>query len=109
MSNNNQGLFPEFSEPCMGIGHGNFVVIHRIVTLVETGPLPVKRLRDQANEKGVLIDATAGRKMRSLIILDSGQMILSALSAQTLRERMLLQFKPPKSGIPEWQEREFVS
>ncbi len=109
MSNNNKGLVPDFSEVSMGIGHGNFVLIHRVVSILESGPLPVKRLRDQAAEKGLLVDATAGRKMRSLLVLDSGQVILSALGSQTLHERILMQSRHKNSGFIGIQEREFVS
>ncbi len=111
MSNNHKGLFgwDGSSEKVINVGHGNFVRLERIVAILESGSLPMKRLREKACEENRLIDATAGRKMRSLVILDSRHVVLSALNAQTLQER--LKGEPPAMSPAqrELEEGEFVS
>jgi len=90
------------------VGHGNFVCAKRVITILESGPLPVKRLRERAHEANYLIDATAGRKTRSLIILDSQHIILSALAPQTIQERLenAQTEKPSWLSIAETEVRE---
>ncbi|MBI4406163.1 MAG: DUF370 domain-containing protein [Deltaproteobacteria bacterium] len=73
---------------CINVGHGNFVVKERIVAIVEPGSLPMRRYRESASDLNQLVDATAGRKMRSLIVTDSRHVILSALAPNTLQERL---------------------
>lgn len=95
---------PQGSVASVNVGYGNLVRPDRIVAILEAKSLPVKRLRDRAVEENRLIDATAGRKMRSLIVIDSGHVVLSALSPQALDDRLV----PGRSSSgPE--EREFVS
>ena len=103
---------PEILKPsnaAVNVGHGNFVMIDRIIAILESGSLPTKRMREQAAEKNRLVDATAGRKMRSLVITDSKHVVLSALAAQTLHERMQggSSFKDP--ARLELEDGEFVS
>lgn len=93
----------------LNIGHGNFLLIPRIVAILESGSLPMKRLRERALEKNLLVDATAGRKMRSLVVTDSHHVILSALGAQTLQERLHGTRHEIFKARPEWEEGEFVS
>ena len=88
----------------MNVGYGNLVRPERIVAILEAKSLPVKRLRDRAVEENRLIDATAGRKMRSLIVIDSGHVVLSALSPQALDDRLA-----PARHSHGPEEREFVS
>jgi regulator of extracellular matrix RemA (YlzA/DUF370 family) len=98
----------------LNVGHGNLVVISRIVAILEPGSLPMKRLRDSALEKGLLVDATAGRKVRSLIVTNSRHVILSAVTPHALHERMIT---PPREAQKRWEnyaqmeveEGEFVS
>lgn len=90
MSNKYQDLLG--SKPCpasmLNVGYGNFVMAQRIVAILEAGSLPMKRLRETAATQNQLVDATAGRKMRSLIITSSQHVVLSALSPQALQERL---------------------
>ncbi|MBY0369616.1 DUF370 domain-containing protein [bacterium] len=72
----------------INVGYGNFVRPHRIVAILESGSLPMKRLREKSQQANLLLDATAGRKTRSLVILDSHHVVLSALAPQTLHERL---------------------
>lgn len=71
----------------INIGFGNFVSDIRIVSIVLPESAPVKRLAQDAREKGMLIDATYGRKTKSVIITDSEHVILSALPAEIIAQR----------------------
>jgi hypothetical protein len=71
----------------LNLGFGNFVVAGRVVAVVNPGASPMRRLREDAKQAGRLIDATQGRKTRSLVITDSNHVILSAVQAETMRQR----------------------
>ena len=77
----------------INIGFGNVVSASRIIAVIIPGSSPMKRLREEAEGKGKLIDATQGRKTRSLIITDSDHIILSALQVETITHRFLLEDK----------------
>jgi len=72
----------------INIGFGNFVSADRVVAIINTGSSPIKKLREEAKEKGKLVDATEGRKTRSIIITDSNHIILSALQVETIAQRV---------------------
>ena len=72
----------------VNIGFGNFVSLARIVSVNNPDSAPLKRLIQEAKEAGNAIDATFGRKTRSIVILDSHQIILSALQPETLAIRI---------------------
>ena len=80
----------------INIGFGNVVSASRIIAVIIPGSSPMKRLREEAEGRGKLIDATQGRKTRALIITDSDHIILSALQVETITQRFLLEEK--KSG-----------
>jgi regulator of extracellular matrix RemA (YlzA/DUF370 family) len=71
----------------LNLGFGNFVVTERVVAVVNSSSSPMRRLREDARQEGRLIDATQGRKTRSLVITDSNHVILSAVQAETMRQR----------------------
>ena len=71
----------------INIGFGNIVSAARVIAIVAPGSSPIKRLRDEAGERGKLIDATQGRKTRAIIITDSDHIILSALQVETITQR----------------------
>lgn len=71
----------------VNIGFGNVVASSKVVAIVTPGSAPVKRLREEAKNTGKLIDATQGRRTRSIIITDSNHIILSALQAETITQR----------------------
>lgn len=73
----------------INIGFGNVVSASRVIAIVSPGSSPIKRLRDEASERGKLIDATQGRKTRAIIITDSDHVILSALQVETITQRFL--------------------
>ena len=70
------------------IGFGNLVSINRIVAVVGPESSPVKRLIQDARDRDMLIDATSGRKTRSVLIMDSEHIILSAITVEELDETM---------------------
>ena len=72
----------------VSIGYGNVVVASRVVSVVAPTGAPVKRLRDEARKLGKLVDATQGRRTRSVIVTDSDHVILSAVQAETISERL---------------------
>ena len=71
----------------LNIGFGNVVVMNRVVAIVGPTSSPMRRLREEAKQAGRLIDATQGRKTRSLIITDSNHCILSAIQPETISPR----------------------
>lgn len=71
----------------LNVGLGNFVVASRVIAVVNPASSPMRRLREDAKKEGRIIDATQGRKTRSLIITDSNHVILSAIQAETMRQR----------------------
>ncbi|MBO8144057.1 MAG: DUF370 domain-containing protein [Thermodesulfobacterium sp.] len=73
----------------LNIGFGNFVVANRIIAIVNPNSAPMKRLKEEAKEAKHLIDATQGRKTRSIIITDSNHVILSAIQAETVAQRLV--------------------
>ena len=73
----------------LNIGLGNSVVASRVVAIVTPSSAPIKRLKDDARERGKLVDATQGRKTRALIVTDSDHVILSAIQAETIAHRLM--------------------
>ena len=71
----------------LNIGFGNFVAAARVTAIVNPASSPMRRLREEARADKRLIDATQGRKTRSIIITDSNHIILSGIQAETLGTR----------------------
>jgi len=71
----------------INIGFGNLVSAGRIISIVSPESAPIKRMVQDVREKGLLIDASFGRSTRSVIIMDSGNVVLSALTADAIAER----------------------
>ena len=72
----------------INIGFGNLVSAERVVALISPESSPIKRAVQEARERGCLIDASFGRKTRTVLITDSGHVILSALPPETLGGRL---------------------
>ncbi|MHB1665173.1 MAG: extracellular matrix/biofilm biosynthesis regulator RemA family protein [bacterium] len=81
----------------LNIGFGNIIVSARIVSVVSAGSSPIKRLRETAKDGNNLIDATEGRKTKTIIVTDSGHIILSALNAATIIARLEESFSVEKN------------
>lgn len=71
----------------INVGFGNLVSDERIVSIVLPESAPVKRIAQEARENGMLIDATYGRKTKSVIVMDSEHVVLSALSPESIAQR----------------------
>ena len=71
----------------LNIGFGNTVVADRVIAIVGPNSAPMKRLKDEAREENRLVDATHGRRTRSIIIMDSNHVVLSAIQAETVSQR----------------------
>jgi regulator of extracellular matrix RemA (YlzA/DUF370 family) len=76
----------------LNIGFGNTVAAERVVAIVTPGSAPMKRLKEDAKEGNRLIDATQGRRTRSIVITDSNHVILSAIQAETISQRFVTGF-----------------
>lgn len=72
----------------INIGFGNSVISNRVIAIVSPNSAPMKRLKEDARENKRLIDVTQGRRTRSIIITDSNHVILSAVQAETIAQRV---------------------
>ncbi len=72
----------------INIGFGNMVSASRMVAIVSPESAPIKRIIQDAKERGVLIDATHGRRTRAVIITDSDHIILTYLQSETVANRV---------------------
>ena len=72
----------------INIGFGNMVSANRLVAIVSPESAPIKRIIQDAKDRGTLIDATYGRRTRAVLITDSDQIILSALQPETVASRL---------------------
>ena len=77
----------DVSPVLVNIGFGNVVASAKVVAIVTPGSAPMKRIREEAKKAGKLVDATQGRRTRSIIVTDSSHIILSALQAETITQR----------------------
>ena len=74
----------------LNIGFGSTVVADRVVAIVSPNSAPMKRLKDEAKKDQRLVDATHGRRTRSIIIMDSNHIVLSAIQAETIAQRFAM-------------------
>ncbi|WP_288217684.1 DUF370 domain-containing protein [uncultured Fusobacterium sp.] len=72
----------------LNIGFGNMVMEGRVIAIINPDSAPSKRLRDEAKQQNRLIDATLGRKTKTLIITDSNHVIMSAINPETIAARI---------------------
>ena len=72
----------------INIGFGNLVSASRLLSIVSPESAPIKRVIQDSRERGLLVDATFGRRTRAVIIMDSGHVILSALQPETVAGRV---------------------
>lgn len=73
----------------INIGFGNIVSADRLISIVSPESAPIKRIVQEARDRGVLIDATYGRRTRAVLIMDSDHVILSAIQPETVANRVL--------------------
>ena len=73
----------------LNIGFGNMVYANRVMAIISPESAPIKRMVQDARDKGLLIDATYGRKTRAVLVMDSGQIVLSAIQPETVAHRLV--------------------
>ena len=71
----------------INIGFGSMIAAARVLAVVEPDSAPIKRVMQEAKERGMLIDASYGRKTKTVILMDTDHVILSALTPDVLAER----------------------
>ncbi len=72
----------------INIGFGNMVAASRLVAIVSPESAPIKRIITDAKDRGMLIDATYGRRTRAVLVMDSEHVVLSAVQPETVANRM---------------------
>ena len=73
----------------LNIGFGNMVSANRVMAIISPESAHIKRMVQDARDKGLLIDATYGRKTRAVLVMDSGQIVLSAIQPETVAHRLV--------------------
>lgn len=71
----------------INIGFGSMVAASRVLSMLSPDSAPIKRVVQEAKERGMLIDASYGRATRTVILMDTDHVILSALTPETIRDR----------------------
>ena len=71
----------------IGIGFGSMIAANRVLAIVDPDSAPIKRVVQEARDRGMLIDASYGRKTQAVILMDTDHVILSALTPETLQQR----------------------
>ena len=71
----------------INIGFGSFIAARRVLVVLDPDSAPIKRVVQEARDRGMLIDASYGRKTKSVILMDTDHVILSSLEPQVLAER----------------------
>jgi regulator of extracellular matrix RemA (YlzA/DUF370 family) len=79
----------------LNIGYGNLVIASRVVAIVSPQSAPMRRMREEAANRGKLVDATQGRRTRSILVTDSDHIILSAVNPDTVAARLVLEEEAP--------------
>jgi regulator of extracellular matrix RemA (YlzA/DUF370 family) len=72
----------------INIGFGNAVSAGRIIAMVSPESAPIRRIVSEAKDRGMLVDATHGRRTRTVIVIDSGHVVLSAVNTDTVMARI---------------------
>lgn len=75
----------------VNIGFGNLINANRVIAMVSPDSAPIKRIITEARDKGTLIDASFGRKTKTVLVMDSGHVILSGIQPETVGARMTLE------------------
>lgn len=86
------------STKLLNVGFGNMVAAARVIAIVDPGSAPMKRLKDEAKKAGKLVDATNGRRTRSIIVTDSDHVVLSAIQTETIAQRLETEPLPSKKA-----------
>lgn len=84
----------------INIGFGSMLAAGRVLAILAPDSAPIKRVMQEAKDRGMLIDASYGRKTQSVVLMDTDHVILSALTPETLTARWM------GNGTAEQEERE---
>lgn len=85
----------------VNIGYGNIVNMDKVVGIVRADAAPIKRMIQIARDTNQAVDATCGRKTKSVLVMDSGQMVLSALLPDTIENRVSENPQPERGSMDE--------
>ena len=85
----------------VNIGYGTIIAVDRIIAVVAPGSAPIKRIVQEAKELKNLIDATYGRRTRSVIIMDNSTVVLSAVQPETITNRVNMDIIKEKGRVNE--------
>ena len=85
----------------VNIGYGTIIAVDRIIAVVATESAPIKRIVQEAKELKNLIDATYGRRTRSVIIMDNSTVVLSAVQPETITNRVNMDIIKEKGRVNE--------
>ena len=86
----------------INIGFGNLVSANRLIAVVSPDSAPIKRMVQEARERGELIDATYGRRTKAVLMMDNDHLVLSALQPETIANRLSCE-KDGAEEEAEWQ------
>lgn len=90
----------------LNVGFDNAVMIERIVAIIGINSMPVKRMIEDSKKNGMLIDATHGKKIRSVVVVDSNHCVISAIQPETLMARCgLSNEKPAEKKVKEPEKK----
>lgn len=81
------------------IGFGSVIAVNRVIAFLSVNQQPIKRIIREVREKGLLIDATHGRKAKSAILFDTGHIILAAVTAETITHRLTTTSEPVEEKV----------
>jgi len=81
------------------IGFGNVIAVNRVIAFLSIDQQPIKRLIREAREKERLIDATHGRKAKTVILFETGHMVLAAVTAETIANRLATLSMPSEEKV----------
>ena len=81
------------------VGFGNVIAVNRAVAFLAVNQQPIKRLIREAKEKGLLIDATHGRKAKTAILFDTGHMMLAAVTPEAIAHRLVTTSMPSEEKV----------
>ena len=81
------------------IGFGTIIAVNRVIALLSINQQPVKRILRESKEKGLLIDATHGRKAKTAVLFDTGHIIIAAVTAETIAHRLATAYDTSEEKI----------
>ena len=83
----------------INVGFGSVIAVNRVIAFLSINQQPIKRLLREVREKGLLIDATHGRKAKTAILFDTGHMMLAAVTAETMAHRLATASMPSEEKV----------